>query len=75
MVDINESPELARLGALTQLQIHDELQLRVAEDHADYVGDVMKEIMEAAFPLKNLRVEVGIGYNWMEAKAPAKKAG
>lgn len=69
MVGVDESPELARIGALTQLQIHDELQLRVPEEHAEYAGDCLKEIMEAAFPLKNLRVEVGIGSNWLEAKS------
>lgn len=69
MVDVNESPELERIGARTQLQVHDELQLRVDAEHAEYAGDCLKEIMESAFPLKNLRVEIGIGDNWMEAKS------
>lgn len=69
MVGVDESTELERIGAKLQLQIHDELQLRVPGDHAEYAADTLKEIMEGAFPLKNLRASVGIGDNWMDAKA------
>lgn len=69
MVGVDESPEMAKMGALTQLQIHDELQMRVDEQHAVKTAGLLKEIMESAFPLKNLRVEVGIADNWMEAKS------
>lgn len=68
MVAVDECPELARIGAVTQLQIHDELQLRVPTEHAEYAGDLLKEHMENAFPLKNLKVSVGIADNWAEAK-------
>lgn len=68
MVDVDESVELERLEAKTQLQIHDELQLRAPEENASTVGGLLKEIMEGAFPLKNLRVTVGIGDNWLDAK-------
>lgn len=69
MVAVDECKELDRIGAKTQLQIHDELQLRVPEEHAEYAGDCLKEHMEAAFPLKNLRVEIGIADNWLDAKS------
>ena len=66
MVGCVESPELANLGALLQLQIHDELQFRVPGDNAERAAAVAKEIMETAFPLKNLVADFGIGDNWEE---------
>lgn len=69
MVAVYEHPEIARLGGVTQLQIHDELQLRGPGSSSERLGELLKECMEGAFPLKNLRAEVGIGDNWYEAKA------
>lgn len=68
MVSVIDCPEIRRLGGLLQLQIHDELQLRGPETSAERLASLLKEHMEAAFPLKNLRSTVGIGDNWMEAK-------
>lgn len=68
MVSVLDSTEIRRAGGLLQLQIHDELQLRGPESRASHLAGLLKEIMENAFPLKNLRSTVGIGDNWMEAK-------
>lgn len=68
MADCNENPEFERLGAKMQLQIHDEIQFRAPEANAEKTGALLKEVMEAAFPLKNLRAEVGIGNTWEECK-------
>lgn len=69
MVSVMECPEVAHLGGLTQLQIHDELQLRGPEANAARLAVLLKEHMEAAYPLKNLRSTVGIGDNWNDAKS------
>lgn len=68
MVAINECPEFAKMGAKHQLQIHDENQIRVREEHEDRAKGLLKEHMENAYPLENLRATVGSGDNWLEAK-------
>jgi DNA polymerase I len=54
------------------LQVHDELLFEVAEDQADRLALVAKEVMETAstpaVALKvHLAVESGKGRNWAEA--------
>lgn len=68
MVAAVESRELRELKALLQLQIHDELQWRAPEVNAPRVGGLVKEIMEGAYPLKNLMATVAIGDNWRDCK-------
>lgn len=68
MVDAMESPEMKRLGALHELEVHDELRWRCPEYYAEEVFGLTGEIMQGAFPLKNLRTEGGIGDNWEAAK-------
>lgn len=68
MVEANECPELRRLGAKLQLQIHDEIQWRCPGDNAATVGGLTGEIMDSAFPLKNLRTSLGIGEHWAACK-------
>lgn len=68
MVGALESPELARLGAIMELQVHDELRWRCPAENAEEVGLVADEVMRAAFPLENLRTEGGDGDNWEECK-------
>lgn len=69
MVACNEDPAFDEMGALMQLQVHDELQYRAPVDKAQACGELLEEHMVGAFPLKNLRVEWGIGDNWEEVKA------
>lgn len=68
MVEASRSRELERLGAILELQVHDELRWRCPEQNAQKVFQITKEIMESAFPLKNLRTEGGIGHNWEACK-------
>ena len=60
------------IDAKMLLQVHDELLFEVAEDHADRLIPVAKEVMEQAsapaVALKvHLAVEAGRGRNWAEA--------
>mgnify|MGYP005841930983 CR=1 FL=1 len=63
-------PKLKPLRAHLLLQVHDELVLEVPKDRAEEAKALVKEVMEAAYPLEvPLEVEVGLGPNWLEAKA------
>ena len=68
MVDCLDAPEMHRLGAILELQVHDELRWRCPEGNSEAVSNLANEIMSAAFPLKNLRTEGGIGITWHDAK-------
>ena len=68
MVEAASAPEMRRLGALHELEVHDELRWRVPAQNAEKVFHLTGEIMQSAFPLKNLRTEGGIGDNWEQAK-------
>ena len=63
-------PKLKPLGAHLLLQVHDELVLEVPEARVEEARSLVKEEMETAYPLEvPLEVEVGVGRNWLEAKA------
>ncbi|MDZ7719580.1 MAG: DNA polymerase I [Balneolaceae bacterium] len=50
------------------LQVHDELIFEIHESEMDEVPDQIEEMMESAFELDvPLKVEAGIGENWLEA--------
>lgn len=68
MVDCLASPELRKLGAVMELQVHDELRWRCPEGNEARVGEAADEIMSSAFPLKNLRTAGGHGNNWQDCK-------
>ena len=51
------------------LTVHDELLFEAPEDEAGDVAELVRDVMERAFPLNvPLTVDVGIGKNWKEAK-------
>ncbi len=51
------------------LQVHDELVLETPEDEVETVVPLVREVMEGAFPLDAaLKVDVGVGENWLEVK-------
>jgi DNA polymerase-1 len=51
------------------LQVHDELVLEAAPEALDAVLEITRRTMETAVELSvPLRVETGVGPNWMEAK-------
>ena len=50
------------------LQVHDELNFNVPLDEVDRVKELVREEMEGAFSLSvPLRVDIGVGANWLEA--------
>lgn len=68
MVDALKCDELTKLGAIMELQVHDELRWRCPEANVKAVAGLTGEIMCGAFPLKNLRSSVGTGQNWDACK-------
>lgn len=63
--------ELAKRNLKTKLilQVHDELVLEVPRDEIEIATTVIREAMEQDQPFTvPLKVDVGVGNNWMEAK-------
>ncbi len=61
---------LKREGLKTEmlLQVHDELNFNVPLEEVDKVNALVREEMEGAFKLSvPLRVDIGVGQNWLEA--------
>jgi DNA polymerase-1 len=68
MVEVDAALREARLGAAMILQVHDELVFEVPVDEIDATSRLVRERMEAVWPLAvPLRVEIGKGRNWREA--------
>lgn len=68
MVEATHSAALQQLGAVLELQVHDELRWRCPGDVAPKVAAEADEIMRGAYPLRNLRTEGGIGRTWEDCK-------
>lgn len=63
-------PKLKPLGARILLQVHDELVLEAPRERAEEIARLAKETMEGVYPLSvPLEVEVGMGEDWLSAKA------
>lgn len=61
---INDKPEARML-----LTVHDEIVVEAPEDQAKEVAEIMENVMETIIELcVPMRVEIGIGKNWSEAK-------
>jgi DNA polymerase-1 len=63
--------EIARTGSGTRmlLQVHDELVFETPAAEADAARDMIRRLMEGAFPLNvPLEVVTGVGQNWYECK-------
>jgi DNA polymerase-1 len=66
MIDLNGVLPPAALMILT---VHDELLIETPRDEVDTVGALVRDRMERAVDLTvPMRVDVGIGQNWMAAK-------
>ncbi len=51
------------------LTVHDELVLEAPEDETERAREIVRAEMEGAFPMKvPLKVDIGVGKNWKEAK-------
>ena len=69
MLRVDESLQRAGLRARMVMQVHDELLVEAPQDEAKQVAELLRREMERAVELDvPLRVEVGIGHNWMDAK-------
>lgn len=65
------SPVLASLRGRLLLQVHDEVVAEVPGARAGDAARLVQQAMAEAYPLDvPLVAEVGVGVNWLEAKAP-----
>lgn len=68
MIELQSQLEKKKMGSRLILQIHDELVVEAAENEAETIKIMMKEIMEGAYSLSvPLTVEIGSGKNWCDA--------
>jgi len=68
MIDVQGRLDAAGFRAAMLLQVHDELVFEVPEGELETVRNLVKEAMEAVWPLKvPLMVDMGTGQNWTEA--------
>lgn len=68
MINIHTAFQEKGLKSKMLLQVHDELVFEVAADELETVKSIVKEKMETAMDLKvPLKVDDGVGENWLEA--------
>jgi DNA polymerase-1 len=68
MIDIHHAITKRALSCKMILQVHDELVFEVPEKELDDVSSLVKVKMEQALSLSiPLKVDIGIGANWLEA--------
>jgi DNA polymerase-1 len=69
MLKVDDALRRERMQARMLMQVHDELLIEAPADEAERVAAILKREMESAVDLDvPLKVEVGIGDNWMETK-------
>jgi DNA polymerase-1 len=69
MVKVHARLQAERMRARMILTVHDELVFEAPEAELDKAREIVKSEMEGAYPLKvPLRVDIGVGENWKEAK-------
>lgn len=69
MIRVQQDLDARTDGTRMLLQVHDELLFEVPESNVDEVRDMVRDRMENAAALDvPLRVEGGVGTNWLEAK-------
>jgi DNA polymerase-1 len=69
MVKVQSRLRREKLRSRMILTVHDELVFEAPDDELDAAREVVKAEMEGAHPMKvPLRVDVGVGSNWKEAK-------
>ncbi|MCU0572963.1 MAG: DNA polymerase I [Syntrophobacteraceae bacterium] len=68
MIDVSRALKDEKLRTAMILQVHDELVFEVPDDELERIKELVRERMEAVWPLSvPLRVDVGWGRNWAEA--------
>ena len=69
MLHVDDAIRHEGLRARMLMQVHDELLIEAPDEEVERVADLLKREMETVVTLDvPLKVEVGIGENWMEAK-------
>jgi DNA polymerase-1 len=69
MLHVDEAIKREGLSARLLMQVHDELLIEAPKAEAERVAELLRREMETAVELDvPLKVEVGIGDNWMDAK-------
>lgn len=69
MIDIQKAITNQKLGAKMLLQVHDELVFEVPKSEVEKTEALVKERMENVSPMRvPLKVHLGLGANWAEAK-------
>ena len=69
MVRVHRRIRREGLPARLLIQVHDELVLEARRECTETAAAVVREEMEGAMPLKvPVRVDLGWGENWLEAK-------
>lgn len=70
MIAVREKLRSEKLGAKLLLQVHDELLFEVPESELEPTRELIRRQMESIYQLSvPLVVNIGVGRNWMEAKA------
>ncbi len=68
MINIFDELEKKQLNSKMILQVHDELVFEVLNEEIEELSNIVKEKMQNAYQLKvPLKVDIGIGKNWLEA--------
>ncbi|MDZ7377418.1 MAG: DNA polymerase I, partial [candidate division KSB1 bacterium] len=68
MINIYRRMKAERLGAKMIMQVHDELVFEVPIDEVDQMKSLVREEMEGAIELSvPIKVDIGVGKNWLEA--------
>jgi len=68
MVKIDRIMQEKKLKSRMIMQVHDELVFEVEENEIEELKKLVKSEMESAVKLKvPLKVDIGVGHNWMEA--------
>ncbi|MCA1850260.1 MAG: DNA polymerase I, partial [Acidobacteria bacterium] len=69
MIQVDDAIKREGLKARMLMQVHDELLVEAPKGEAERVAELLRREMESAVELDvPLKVEVGIGDNWMDAK-------
>jgi DNA polymerase-1 len=69
MIKVHTRLEREKMRTRMLLTVHDELVFEAPEGELEQVRELVRAEMESAYPLKvPLRVDIGVGQNWKEAK-------
>lgn len=75
MLQIHRRLKASEFDAKMLLQIHDELVFEVVEDQAERFGGMVNAEMTEAIPLRvPLKVDIGVGPNWLDLESLALSA-